>query len=122
MNPFMLSGIAAPRRGRLAALLASLVLSALLLCASGLPADAANGNYHTRFLAEKVVRLWFQRKDGVQVYEMVHKMNYSKRLALWTSVLDHPYVQAVREGRKGDRERLLFWGLKKTFDDILCYD
>lgn len=83
------------------------------------PASVDAGNYHTKFMADKVVRLWFQRHDGVQVYEIVEKLNYTNRLMLWQNVREHPYVEEIMDGLHSPRQRMLYQGLAQTFADLL---
>lgn len=94
---------------------------AVLLLLSAPPAWASF-NFRASFVADKVVRLWFHKQDGVQVWEILKKHNENECRELWQKVDSHPYVLEVKEDLHGSRQLELYYGLRQTFVDRLEYN
>jgi len=103
------------RRGRIAVLLAML----LLLGALAAPPVQASFDFRASFVANKVVRSWFHKQDGVQVWNILEKLNHNHTRQLWEKVDSHPYVQEVKDALHGQRQMMLYHGLRRTFLDRL---
>jgi len=96
--------------------------AAALLCLQQPTELQASFDFRASFVADKVVRLWFHKQDGVQVWGILEKLNTHHTQQLWQRVEAHPYVREVKEDLHGPRMLLLYYGLRQTFRDHLRYN
>lgn len=82
----------------------------------------AEGYYQHQFQAEKIVRLWFDHQDGVQVERMLSGMRSAEIRHVFRFVASHPFVLEVRDGRHGGWRLQLYHNLLRTFEDALQYN
>lgn len=105
-------------RRRVVVLLALLLLTGVF---AGPPVQASF-DFRASFVANKVVRSWFLKQDGIQVWTILEKLNHTHLRQLWQKVDTHTYVQEVKEARHGQRQLMLYHGLRKTFLERLRYN
>ncbi len=82
----------------------------------------AEGYFQHQFQAEKIVRLWFDFQDGVQVERMLSGMRSTEIRHVFQFVERHPFVLEVRDGQHGAWRLQLYHNLRRTFEDALQYN
>ncbi len=98
--------------------LAEILVIVVFICA----APEADGYFQHQFQADKVVRLWFEYQDGIQVERMLSGMGKPEIHHVYRLVETHPFIQEVRDGRHGAWSLQLYYNLLRSFDDALQHD
>ena len=75
-----------------------------------------------QFQAQQVVRLWFDKQDGVQVAALVSGMGRSEVRNLMLQVDQHPFVLEVKRGLHGRWMLQQYYSLCLTLEDALVYN
>lgn len=95
----------------------------LLLVLSLQPVQSlASFDFRAAFVAKKVVRLWFHKQDGIQVWGILEKLSTLHTQQLWLQINNHPYVLEVKEDLHGPQKLQMYYGLQQTFSDHLRYN
>lgn len=105
-------------RGPLVVILTLVLVTGVL----AVPPAQASFDFRASFVANKVVRFWFQQQDGIQVWNILEKLNHTHTRELWEKVDTHPYVLEVKDALHGQRQLMLYHGLRKTFLERLRYN
>ncbi len=81
----------------------------------------ADFEFKAPIVADKVVRLWFNEQDGIEVWAILRKLNTKHCQQLWQAVDNHPYVLEVKEALHGPQQLQMYYGLRMTFEDFFRY-
>ena len=94
-----------------------LSLGPLLPCGTA----QAQSSFRITQLADKVVRLWFDQQDGIQVKAVLDTLSPADCRELWQAIEVHPFVLEVMDELHGPRQLELYYALQQTILDHLSY-